>query len=233
MGDGDFTGFGKGLQRFFAELEANNSRDWFQANKARYEADVREPARAFVRAMAPRLASISKHFVANDKKVGGSMMRINRDVRFSKDKSPYNTNVSMRFLHDDKSCPAGVGYYFRVTATEIGLGAGVFTPPTPELNRIRAAMDANQSGWKKARDDAKQRAAWGGLFTEDALKRPPKGYDKEHPLVEDLKLKNVVLFADLPKKAVTAKDLVDQVAERFVAAKPLVRFVAKGLDLPF
>ena len=92
--------FGPGLLRFLRELEANNSREWFQPNKERYEAEVREPGLVFIRVMERHLRRISPHIVASDRKVGGSMMRIHRDVRFSRDKRPYKTNLGIQFRHE-------------------------------------------------------------------------------------------------------------------------------------
>ena len=89
--------FGPGLLKFLRDLAGNNDRSWFERNKARYEAEVREPALAFIRAFEPRLEEISPHFVASDRTVGGSLMRIHRDVRFSKDKSPYKTAAGVWF----------------------------------------------------------------------------------------------------------------------------------------
>ena len=96
----DETRFTPEFFRFLRELEKNNNRNWFEANKARYETAVRDSSSAFVRAVGPKLSSISPHLVADPRPVGGSIMRIYRDVRFSKDKSPYRTSVGIHFMHD-------------------------------------------------------------------------------------------------------------------------------------
>jgi uncharacterized protein (TIGR02453 family) len=92
--------FSPELFSFLAELRANNNRDWFAANKDRYEEDLLEPALAFIAAFAPRLEKISPHFRAEARPSGGSLFRIYRDTRFSKDKSPYKTNVGIHFRHE-------------------------------------------------------------------------------------------------------------------------------------
>ena len=95
----EFRGFGPDLGAFLEELREHNERSWFAANRERYEEAVREPARAFIRAMAPALAAISLHFRADDRKTGGALMRVHRDTRFSRDKTPYKTNVGIQFRH--------------------------------------------------------------------------------------------------------------------------------------
>ena len=95
----EFRSFGPELAAFLQDLRSNNERGWFTGNRDRYEETVREPARAFIRAMAPALAAISPHFRADDRKTGGSLMRIHRDTRFSRDKTPYKTNVGIQFRH--------------------------------------------------------------------------------------------------------------------------------------
>ncbi|MCW8921644.1 MAG: TIGR02453 family protein, partial [Sedimenticola sp.] len=95
-----FEGFPDGTLPFLAELKANNNKAWFNDNKARYEALVREPALAFIESVGPGLAEISLHFRAIPKKVGGSLMRVYRDTRFAKDKTPYKTNIGIQFRHE-------------------------------------------------------------------------------------------------------------------------------------
>lgn len=225
----DFTGLGADLIKFLAELEKNNRKEWFAANKARYEESVREPARALVRAMEPRVRRISKHIVANDSKVGGSMMRIFRDTRFSKDKRPYNEHVSMVFRHDVGKGVAAPGFYLRITSKGATAGTGIWQPDTPAVGRIRDHIVAQPKAWTRARDEAI--AAFGPLAGE-SLKRPPRGYDADHALVEDLKRKDFVAFADLSKKDVLAKDFPDRLGERYRSSKKLLKFLCDALDLP-
>ena len=114
--------------RFLTELALNNSRTWFEANKARYEALVREPALAFIRGAGPHLRKISRHLVASDRKIGGSLMRVHRDVRFSRDKSPYKTNVGIQFRHEVGKDVHAPGLYVHIAPDECFLGAGVWHP---------------------------------------------------------------------------------------------------------
>ena len=118
-----FGGFGPGLIQFFGELSLHNDREWFEANRQRYEREVREPALGFIRAMQPKLAKISSHFTAIDKKVGGSLMRIHRDVRFSSNKDPYKTNLGIQFRHEVGKDVHAPGLYVHVDIEGVFLGA--------------------------------------------------------------------------------------------------------------
>mgnify|MGYP003430300666 FL=1 len=135
----DFDGFGPAL-RFLGDLAENNNRDWFEANKGRYEADVREPARAFVRAMAPRLLKISRELVADDRKIGGSIMRVHKDVRFSRDKSPYKTNLGIQFRHRTGKDVHAPGLYVHIQPGTLFLGAGMWHPEPDALHALRTAI---------------------------------------------------------------------------------------------
>ena len=226
-----FAGFGRAATGFLSRLADHNDRDWFKAHQDEYEENVRGPALAFIRAMGPPLAKISPHFVAVDKKVGGSLMRIQRDTRFSKDKRPYNENVSMRFHHVDAGKGAAPGFYLRLTARELTLGVGVWRPEPPALKRIRDAIVADPSGWKKARDRKAFREAW--AFDGESLKRAPKGYDPEHPHVDDLRRKDFAAFRTLEQDAVGRKDLPKLVAAAYRQGAPFLEFVCDALRVPY
>lgn len=223
--------FTKDTFAFLAELGLNNEREWFEANKHRYEATVREPALALIRAMAPRLKKISKHLVASDKKVGGSLMRVHRDTRFAANKTPYKTNIGIQFRHEAGKDVHAPGLYLHIDPESVFLGAGMWHPEPPALLAIRKAIAAKPAAWKKARDDAGFTAHWS--LRGDSLKRPPKGFAADHPCIEDLRRKDFIAVIDLSHAAVQKPGFVELVADRFAAAKPLMRYLAKTQDLPF
>ena len=224
--------FSRKTTKFLGELEKNNNRDWFNANKDRYEEDVLEPALAFIRAMQPRLAKISKHITAVDKKSGGSLLRIYRDVRFSKDKRPYNTHVSMRFMHEKAKKTPAPGFYVRLQPDAVFLGTGLWQPDPPALAKVRKKIVADPKAWKSARDAKAFRDAFGELDGE-SLKRPPKGFDPEHPFVEDLKRKDFVGFAKWKVSAATKADFPDAVAKAWKGSNKLMTFLCGALKLPY
>lgn len=170
-----FTAFDKALLAFLRDLRKNNNRDWFQQSKARYEESVREPMLAFIEAMAPKLARISPHIVADARKVGGSLFRINRDTRFSKDKRPYKENVAAQFRHAEGKNVRAPGFYIHIDPDEVRLGTGIWQPETPAVAKIREAIDRDGGAWKKATRGKAFKDRYGEL-AGDSLKRPPRGF---------------------------------------------------------
>src|SRR5215471_15655464 len=142
--------FGPELFSFLADLRANNNRDWFAANKQRYEEQLLEPALAFINAFGPRLEKISPHFRADARPSGGSLFRIYRDTRFSKDKSPYKTNVGIHFRHERAKDAHAPGYYLHIGPGEVFVGGGIWRPDTETATAIREAIVADPEHWKRA-----------------------------------------------------------------------------------
>jgi uncharacterized protein (TIGR02453 family) len=229
--DGGFTGFTKDAFQFLAELALNNEREWFEANKARYEQSVREPALALIRSMKPKLAEVSSHFMAIDKKVGGSLMRIHRDVRFAKDKSPYKTNIGIHFRHEAEDNVHAPGFYVHVAPDSCFVGIGMWGPEPDALAKIRARIDADPKAWKKATAVPKFVKAFtrGG----ESLKRPPKGFAEDHPFVEDLKRKHHIATATLEPKDFQDAKAVDRLATLFALGSDFIRFQCEALGVPF
>lgn len=222
--------FSKATLKFLRELEKNNNRDWFEANKHRYESDVREPALAYIEAMAPRLAKISGSFIASPKKSGGSLMRVYRDIRFSKDKTPYKTNIGIQFRHTAGKDVHAPGFYFHIEPKEVFIGAGIWRPDSTTVKHMRMHIDDNQSEWKKITNALTKK---GFELHGEKLKKPPRGFDAEHPLLEDLKRKDFIAVQNLKHTVVTDKDVVKQTAAMFTAAKPLVKFICEACDLDY
>jgi uncharacterized protein (TIGR02453 family) len=223
--------FGPGLLEFLRELDLNNDREWFERNKQRYEDEVREPALAFVHAMAPQVERLSPHLQANARRVGGSLMRVQRDVRFSLDKRPYKTNLGIHFRHEAGRDVHAPGVYFHVDPGQVFLGAGMWRPDGPALGAVRRAIVEDPAAWLRARDGKKFRAAWelGG----ESLKRPPRGFDAGHELIEDLKRTDHIAVSALDRADVTRPDLVRLIAERMAHAREYLGFLAQALGLSF
>lgn len=225
------TYFSNKLFRFLKELEANNEREWFEENKSRYEADVREPALRFIRDFEKPLHRMSKEYIAEPKKSGGSLFRVYRDVRFSKDKSPYKTTVGIQFRHRMNKDVHAPGFYLHLEPKNNFIGVGAWHCDTSSAHQIRRAIVDDSSGWKKAVHSNNFRSKF-EMFGE-SLKRPPRGFDKEHPLIEDLKRKEFIAVHNLSQKEVTSDDVIANVESAFRDGMPLVRFLCKALDLPF
>lgn len=217
--------------KFLRELAANNERDWFQANKERFLDLVQEPALAFISDFAPRLEKISSHFEADARVQGGSLLRPYRDIRFSKDKTPYKTNIGMRFYHQAGSDIHAPGFYLHIEPANSYAGVGLWRPEAPVARQIRQAIVEDPSGWKKAAHGR----AFLSRFTLDgeSLARPPQGFDPEHPLVEDLKRKDFIAGARLPDKLVISDDFLHDYTALTRASVPYMKFLTAAMNLPF
>jgi uncharacterized protein (TIGR02453 family) len=216
---------------FLDELAAHNNRAWFEANKPRYEALVREPALDFIEAMEPVLKSIAPHFVAQPRKVGGSLMRVYRDTRFSRDKTPYKTNIGIQFRHEVGKDVHAPGYYLHIDPRECFIAIGLWHPDTDALFRIRDTIARNGDEWVAARDNPAFRSHF--TLAGDMLANAPRGFARDHPLVEDLKRKDFIGMAQLSAATVTSKNLRAQVTERFKQAEPYMRFLCRALEIRF
>src|SRR5215813_8431504 len=135
---------------FLVELAANNDREWFAENKERYEAEVLEPALAFIEDFGYRLAEISPNLRADSRRNGGSLFRIYRDTRFSRDKTPYKTHTGMHFRHVAAKDVHAPGYYLHLAPDHVFGGGGIWRPDTQTSNRIREAIVAKPKAWRAA-----------------------------------------------------------------------------------
>lgn len=226
-----FVGFPKEAVGFLVELAGNNDRDWFKANQVRYERDVRDPALAFIRAMAPHLAKVTKHFVASDKKVGGSLMRVQRDTRFGANKEPYKTNIGIQFRHVAGKDVHAPGFYFHIDPDRVFAGVGLWHPEADALRSIRERIVAKPKEYERAVDEPKFAAKF--TIGGNSLVRPPQGFDTSHPLIEVLKRKDHIALVDLPHRDVYSRKLVSEVAELFSVASPFMRFLCQALGLAY
>lgn len=227
----EFGGFPKSGVAFLAELRMNNDRDWFKVNQARYEEQVRDPALAFIRAMAPELAKLSKHFVAADKKVGGSLMRLQRDTRFATNKEPYKTNVGIQFRHVAGKDVHAPGFYFHIDPDRVFAGVGLWHPEPDALRAVRERVASKPKEYERAvaQELFAKRFAIGG----DTLVRPPQGFDPNHPLIDVLKRKDHIAVVDLEHRDVYSGKLVGQLSELFDAAAPFMRFLCQSMGLSY
>ncbi len=216
---------------FLKAISKNNTREWFDVNKPVYETLVREPALAFITDMASDLAMISPHFLALPRKVGGSLMRVHRDVRFSKNKLPYKTNIGIQFRHEQGKDVHAPGYYLHIEPHECFVGVGIWHPEAPVLGKIRDAIVEKPAQWHSAIDGKTFKRHF--ELSGESLKRPPKGYAKDHPCIEDLKRKDFIAIAPLDPADISTPRFKKQVLDRFVAAEAYMQFLCKALQLRY
>ncbi len=211
--------------RFLKDLAANNDRAWFEDNKQRYEAHVREPALRFIEDFAVRLKRISPHFHAGPR----SLFRIHRDVRFSKDKSPYKTHTGIHFRHDTSKDAHAPGFYLHLEPGSVFAGVGIWHPDSSALRKIRGRIAEHPDRWKRA--SRARNFVDTFELAGDRLTRPPKGFDPDHPLIEDLKRKDYMGVCTLTQGFATDPDLPDALAGVYRAGRPLMAFLCDALDV--
>ena len=223
--------FNNNTFRFLDELAANNNRNWFEANKKNYELLVREPALTFIEEMAPLLDNFAPAFRAEPRKIGGSLMRVYRDTRFLRDKTPYKTNIGIQFRHQLGKDVHAPGFYLHIATDECFFAAGCWHPDTDALSGIRNLILEKPDTWIAARDDKKFLAHWS--LTGDSLSRPPRGYDKHHPLIVDIKRKDFVALSPLALNEVTGRGLIKLAGKRFTDTTPFMKFLCKAINVQF
>lgn len=214
---------------FLRDLKANNKREWFQENKDRYEKDVKDPLLTFIAAFAERAPEISTSIMAVPRVQGGSLFRIYRDVRFSKDKTPYKTGAGIHFRHKRGKDVHAPGYYLHLEPGEVFAGCGIWKPNTETVNKIRTKIATHPDQWLKIIQDKKFQETF--TIGGDSLKRAPKGFDPEHPLIEDLKRKDYLASIVLNEKIVSEPDFLDYYVELCKTAAPFMEFLTRAVGL--
>ena len=214
------------LTQYLTELTETNNRPWFIMNKPRYDI-LREEFQEVVTELIRAITKFDKQVAAcNPKK---AMFRINRDIRFSNDKTPYKTRFSAGITPNDKRRPSAGGgstYYFQIERSgKLGFGVGEYLPPAPRLKAIREHVVNDATGFAKVLKNKHLRATYGDLLDEDKLQRPPKGFDPDHPLVEYLKLKSFFVWTEVDLELNAPEKLVPQLAQGFEDAFALVTWL--------
>ncbi|MEP7703093.1 DUF2461 domain-containing protein [Paraglaciecola sp. 25GB23A] len=226
-----FSHFSPSLVQFLRDLKANNNRQWFNDHKQDYEDKVRTPALAFIDAMEPWIRMVSPHYETSAKKVGGSLMRVYKDVRFSKDKLPFKTNVGIQFRHEVGKDVHAPGFYLHIEPENIFIGVGTWHPQPEALQAIREHIEKKPGPYQDAIEHQP--------FTEyfelagDSLIRPPKGFDSSHPLINEIKRKDFIALCPIQESELYQDDFCQRIASRFGRAQPLQKFLCEALGLRF
>ena len=219
------------LFAFLKDLAENNDREWFKAHQDLYEHHVREPALEFINDFARPLERISTYMVADSRKVGGSLFRIQRDTRFAKDKTPYKTNTGMQFRHLMAKDVHTPGFYAHFEPRGSFVGVGIWRPETKAAYQIRDAIAENPGEWKKATRSKR--------FTDvfeldgDRLQRVPKGYDPESPYADDLRFKDFIAVTRITQKRVTGDGFMEDFTDLCRRSAPMMRFLCDAMAIPF
>jgi uncharacterized protein (TIGR02453 family) len=214
---------------FFKDLATHNNREWFERNRQRYENCVRDPFLRLITDLQPHLKKINRQIVADPRPNGGSMMRIYRDVRFSKDKSPYKTSVAAHFWHAHGKDGATPAYYLHLAPGASLIGAGIWRPEPGALKGIRQAIVKHARQWQEITSGRDFRSACG--LGGESLRKAPAGFDPNHPLIADIKRRDFVTSSKLTDKEICGDRFIDSVVEHFRLTAPFVKFLSRAVGL--
>jgi len=221
--------------RFLRGLTRNNAKPWFEAHKADYERDVRAPMRALIEDLDVRFARFAPEFTGDPKR---SMFRIYRDVRFSRDKSPYKTHAACWFRHQNadhkvgsEAEGGGAGFYFHLEPGTSFVGGGIWRPPRPHLNKLRDGIAGDPRGFERIVRHPGLKRRFGGLSAEAVLKRMPRGFADDHPAARWLRYQSFTIGRRLTDAQVLSARLPARLEADFGAMLPLVRWLNARLGL--
>lgn len=228
-----FTGFGPGARRFLQELRVNNKRDWFKANKGRYESEVLYPAEQFVVDLGASLRELYRPLSYDTRRNGaGSIMRIHRDIRFSPDKRPYKENLGVIFWIGEGKKVALPAFYFHLDPERSFFYGGQHLFEKPTLQRYREAVDEEESGRALVRILGELKSAGLGQMEEPAYKRVPRGFPKDHPREELLRLGGLGVGRDIEEPLVNSPELVARCRHWAESMSPLIGWLLEMNNRP-
>jgi uncharacterized protein (TIGR02453 family) len=220
---------------FLKGLARHNAKPWFEAHREEYESTVREPMRLLIEEMNARFARFAPEMIGDPKR---SMFRINRDIRFSKDKSPYKTHAACWFRHQDANHRVGgdaeegsAGLYFHLEPGKSFVGGGIWMPPRQALNRIREAMAEDYKRFARLVEQPSVRRRFSGLDDSAMLKRLPRGFAEGHPAAKWLRYQSFTIGRRLGDRQVLSPRLGAELAADFDRMMPLVRWLNHALRL--
>ena len=215
--------------KFLKDLQKNNNKPWFDTNRTVYE-DAKKDFAGFIQEVIDKHAkkdSEIKSLIAKD-----CLFRINRDIRFSKDKTPYKNNFGASINKGGKQSVSSAGYYFHLQPGRSFAGGGIWMPSAEDLKKVRQEIDYNYADFKKIISSKKFKSVYGDLShdAEFKLTRLPKGYETGNPAAEYLKLKSFVSMIEIKDVDINSKELVKKTLEAFDALRPLVYFINQSLS---
>ena len=220
-----FRAFAPEAIAFLRDLKKNNDREWFTPRKDVFETQVRLPMIELVRGIHGEMLRFAPRHVGEPAKC---VFRIYRDTRFSKNKTPYKTNIAASFVHGGAGKGGGAGYYLSVSPEQVEVGGGIYMPDPATLLAVRQRVAEHYEAFRATFESAKVRKLMGDLYGESAT-RPPKGFDPEHPAIELLRRKQFCLFATLDPALATTSKLQSEVVKRFEAIAPFIDFLNQSL----
>jgi uncharacterized protein (TIGR02453 family) len=230
-----FRGFKPEALSFLRALKKNNRREWFEMQRDTYARELVGPMKALIEELDVRFASLAPEFVGDPKR---SLFRIYRDVRFSKDKSPYKSHAALWIYHRapgrgvGKEIDGGAGFYLHVEPRGSLVAGGLWMPPRPSLAKVRASLEADLAGWERAVGSAAFRRRLGKLTDDEAgilLKRLPRGYAEGHPAERWLRYNSFTVHRAYSDAEILSPKLVDRAMKDFALMLPMCRWLNRAL----
>jgi uncharacterized protein (TIGR02453 family) len=216
-----FRGFPEEGMKFLRQLKKNNDREWFTPRKAVYEEQVRMPMLALIRALHGEMMEFAPGYVGDPKKC---IFRIYRDTRFSKDKTPYKTNIAAHFRRNSLGKGEGGGFYFSVSPEGVEIGGGIYAPDPQMALIVRRHIEAKHEAFRKTFETPQVKKLLGGMWGEQ-MARAPKGFDPEHPAIDLIRHKHFVLFSEQEGALAASPKLQGEIVRRFRAIAPFIEFL--------
>jgi uncharacterized protein (TIGR02453 family) len=220
--------FSEEALRFLRGLKRNNRRDWFEARRAIYERELKEPMLVLIERITEGMADYAP---AHMRPAAKCLFRIYRDTRFSADKSPYKSHLGAWWSSTGMNKTSGGGYYMHIGATELVIAAGVYMPEKEQLLAIRRRLLEQHAEWKRLIEDKRLLRVF-AIHDPMALARAPKGFPAEHPAIEWIKWRQWGVTAHLPAENALQPGLAEEIEKRFRLAAPLVDFLNAPLARP-
>ncbi len=230
-----FRAFRPEALAFLRGLKKNNRREWFESRRETYTNELVEPLKAVVEELDVRFAGLAPEYMGDPKR---SLFRIYRDVRFSKDKSPYKTHAALWMYHRapgrgvGKEVDGGAGFYLHLEPGASIVAGGLWMPPRPSLAKVRAHFSDDLAGWKKAVGNPAFRKRFGTLNSGDEgalLKRLPRGFDEDHPAADWLRYNSFTVSADYTDADMLSPTLIDKAMKDFTLMLPMCRWLNRAL----
>ena len=221
----DTAFFSPDVFTFLHQLKRNNDREWFAKNKARYQQSIVEPALSFIGGFASQLEKISPFFVADARPTRGSLFRIYRDTRFSPDKRPFKTHIGIHFSHASSKDVHAPVFYLHLEPDNCFTAAGIWHPDNRALTKVRTAIVREPKQWAEIRKTL--------VLEGDSLMRPPRGFDPNHPFIDDIRMKDSVATVALSEEQVCSDKLMRDFVSACRKMAPLVEFTTRALGLKY
>jgi uncharacterized protein (TIGR02453 family) len=207
--------------RFLRLLKRNNNREWFQEHKSIYETHVKRPTHQLIEALGHDFRNFAPEMIASPKV---SAYRIHRDTRFSKDKSPYKTNVAAVFPPAGLGKHEGAAFYLQIAPSELLIGGGLYMPFPEDLRAVRQHIAENTNAWRRIVQAQAFRKMFGSIGGEQ-LARVPRGFSTDHPAAEYLRYKQFLAGRTFPGDVATSPRFYKTVIETFQGMLPFIRFL--------